>query len=207
MILGVDFDNTIASYDRVFYDCALNLGLIPPMKNPSKTDVRNQLRWIGKEDEWIKLQGFVYGKCMQDVVPYPGSVTFFQYCHTHGIPVFIVSHKTRYPYCGECYDLHASATEWIMNQGILRNPDTISEGVFFELTKENKIERIRKLGCTHFIDDLPEFLSEPEFPSEVCRILFDPHDLYTDTGTDFRMQSWSELLEWVSGSQDSLHDK
>ena len=33
--------------------------------------------------------------------------------------------------------------------------------MFFELTKEAKVARIGGLGCTHFIDDLPEFLREP----------------------------------------------
>ena len=33
-------------------------------------------------------------------------------------------------------------------------------------------ERIRALGCTHFIDDLEEVFLEPSFPSDVHKILF-----------------------------------
>jgi hypothetical protein len=36
--------------------------------------------------------------------------------------------------------------------------------VFLEPTKADKLTRIATLGCTHFIDDLPEFLSDPGFP-------------------------------------------
>ena len=34
----------------------------------------------------------------------------------------------------------------------------LEENVFFEVTKEEKIDRIESLGCTHFIDDLQKFL-------------------------------------------------
>ena len=30
--------------------------------------------------------------------------------------------------------------------------------IFFEFTKEAKVKRIKSLGCSHFIDDLPEIL-------------------------------------------------
>ena len=46
--------------------------------------------------------------------------------------------------------------------------------VFFAETKQGKLDRIRELDCSHYIDDLPEFLLEPGFPAEVERILFDP---------------------------------
>jgi hypothetical protein len=48
-----------------------------------------------------------------------------------------------------------------------------AENVWLELTKQEKIQRIAKLGCDGFIDDLPEFLSEPAFP-KIQRLLFDP---------------------------------
>ena len=45
--------------------------------------------------------------------------------------------------------------------------------VFFEGTRDAKIERIRTLGCTHFIDDLEEVFLEASFPPDVEKFLFD----------------------------------
>ena len=46
------------------------------------------------------------------------------------------------------------------------------DAVYFENTRQDKIARIAQVGCTHFIDDLEEVLSDPAFPSGVERILF-----------------------------------
>jgi hypothetical protein len=66
------------------------------------------------------------------------------------------------------------------------------ESVYFELTKAAKLGRIGQCGCTHFVDDLPEFLGEPGFPAGTQRILFDPNDLYADEQRFRRIQSWPE---------------
>lgn len=65
--------------------------------------------------------------------------------------------------------------------------------VFFELTKEKKLKRIIKQGCTHFIDDLPEFLSEKDFPKQTSPILFDPNGKYKNTDSFERVSSWHEI--------------
>ena len=46
--------------------------------------------------------------------------------------------------------------------------------VFFEKTRGEKIDRIKRLGCTHFIDDLVETFLEPSWPASVQRILYRP---------------------------------
>jgi hypothetical protein len=199
MILGVDFDNTIVCYDHAFYRGALVKGLIPPSIPQTKNEIRNYLRDNGQEEEWTELQGFAYGACMNEAEPFPGVIEFFQKCRFLAIPVFIISHKTRFPYRGTRYDLHSVAFDWITKHELYDMKDIhLSDTVFLELTKEEKIQRIKIQKCTHFIDDLPEFLSEPAFPRQVQRILFDFHHLHTDTDTDTRVSSWSELLEWLS---------
>jgi hypothetical protein len=203
MILGIDFDNTIVCYDRTFYRHALAQAIIPPSIGQTKNQIRDYLRQVDREDEWTLLQGLVYGKCMQEVEPFPGVTAFFRECHQLGIPVFIISHKTRYPYKGMKHDLHTAAVDWIKKQALFKNYNDIPNKVFFELTKEEKLERIRKQKCTHFIDDLPEFLSEPAFPSGVYQILFDPHELYPNTRVNVRVHSWSVLLNWLSEQRDS----
>ena len=199
MIVGIDFDNTIVCYDRAFYHCALAKGLIPPSVLPAKNEIRNYLRINGQEEEWIELQGLVYGANMHEADLFPGVIDFFKRCVRQGITVYIISHKTQYPYRGPKYDLHKATYEWIKNQSFLSKTDTrLSNVVFLELTKKEKIQRIITQKCTHFIDDLPEFLSDSAFPSGVHRILFDPHHLHADTDADIHVSSWSELSEWLT---------
>ena len=50
--------------------------------------------------------------------------------------------------------------------------------VFFEETKEQKLRRIADERCSHFIDDLAEFLGQPDFTEHAERILFDPWNRY-----------------------------
>jgi hypothetical protein len=110
-----------------------------------------------------------------------------------GAGVYIISHKTRYPYAGERHDLHAAAWDWLERQGFFDQIGLPREQVFFELTKEEKLRRIAEVGCTYFIDDLPEILTEPAFPAGVERILFDPTDTYPDERRFLRVRSWAEV--------------
>ncbi len=176
-MIGIDFDNTIVCYDEVFQAVAVEQGLVPAEAATSKTAIRDHLRSVGQEDRWTELQGTIYGPRMMDARPFPGVVEFFAACRAAGVPVAIVSHRTRYPYLGERHDLHAAARDWLARHGF-HDRTGIGlpvERVFFEETKEAKLARIAEVGCTHFIDDLPELLAHPLFPTDVRRILFDPH--------------------------------
>lgn len=193
MHLGVDFDNTIVCYDALFHKVAREQNLIPADVPVNKSDVRNYLRRADNEAAWTEMQGYVYGGRMSEAAPYPGVIEFFQACRSAGIATSIVSHKTRHPFLGEAYDLHAAANAWLAQQGFF-DAGRIGlprERVFFELTKAAKLERIRSSGCTHFIDDLPEFLGEPDFPAAVQRILFDPNNLYGDEKRFRRIADWA----------------
>jgi hypothetical protein len=199
MLVGVDFDNTIVCYDRVFHKIALEQGLIPADVPVSKGSVRDYLRQVGREEHWIELQGYVYGARMRDALSFPGVLEFFIYCKQRGITVYIISHKTRYPFRGPVYDLHRAAQEWLDIYGFY-DPSRIGlspQQVYFELTKEEKLERIAKVGCTHFVDDLPEFLAESSFPDGVERILFDPNDNCTEYHRFHRANSWRDIQEII----------
>jgi thiamine kinase-like enzyme len=195
MILGVDFDNTIVCYDGIFHRVALERGLIPAGLPQDKTTVRNHLRQTGREPDWTEMQGLVYGPRLMDAQAYPGVLEFFSTAIRQGIEVRIISHKTRHPFLGEPHDLHAAAWDWLESRGFF-DPDRIGmrrDQVFLELTKESKHQRIGSLGCTHFIDDLPEFLLDPGFPEGVERIHFDPYGTATP-GTGLRSaQSWPQI--------------
>jgi hypothetical protein len=192
VIVGVDFDNTIVCYDEVFWRAALGRGWIPPTVPPAKTAVRDYLRAAGQESRWTELQGHVYGDGMPEAAPFPGALEFFARCARRQIPVFIISHRTRYPFLGGARDLHQAARDWLRAAGF-HDPRRIGlpeENVCFELTVEEKLARIRRKGCSHFIDDLPEFLDEPRFPETVQKILFDPSRRWPDRPGAHRVESW-----------------
>ncbi len=141
------------------------------------------------------MQGLVYGPRLIDAQPYPGVLEFFSAAVRQGIEVRIISHKTKHPFLGEPHDLHAAAWGWLESRGFF-DPERIGirrDQVFLELTKESKHQRIGSLGCTHFIDDLPEFLLDPGFPQGTERIHFDPYSTATP-GTGLRSaQSWRQI--------------
>ena len=207
MLIGVDFDNTIVCYDQLFHRVALEQGLIPHDLEVSKERVRDYLRGCNKEDLWTQMQGYVYGARINEAPPFPGALDFFVGCRRRRVEVCIVSHKTRYPFAGEQYDLHRAAIGWLEDKGLLssRSSGLPSEQIFLELTKQDKLHRIADLGCTHFIDDLPEFLLEPEFPEGVHRILFDPNGNHKRRDGLTRTGSWKDIQEMLlTGSGPDL---
>ena len=91
------------------------------------------------------------------------------------IPINIISHKTRVPYLGAKVDLHAAAKNWLtINHFFDTNGLNLKENqIYFEVTKEEKIDRIMANGCTHYVDDLPEILEM--IPKGIQKILFSPN--------------------------------
>jgi hypothetical protein len=206
MVVGVDFDNTLVSYDRVFHRAAVEKGLIPDTVPATKGNVRDYLRQCGREDDWTELQGFVYGVAIRDAEAFPGAVEFFVECKNRGVRAWIISHKTRYPFRGGRYDLHLAAESWLESQGFLDTSKTglSRDQVFLELTKQGKLQRIHDRACSHFIDDLPEFLMEPEFPKDTQRILFDPNSQHEGIGGLRRVTSWVEVTDVLFGGEGVL---
>jgi hypothetical protein len=52
LVLGIDFDNTLVSYDGVFHRVASDQGLITPDIGLGKDDVRKFLRAVDREDDY-----------------------------------------------------------------------------------------------------------------------------------------------------------
>ena len=190
--LGLDFDNTLIRYDELFHKLAVEKKLIADSVPPKKKLIRDNLRQKGIEVEWTKLQGEVYGKRIHEAVAWEGMLEALSKLQRKGNELFLVSHKTQVPYLGPSYDLHAAARSWLIKQGFFSKcglnwePDH----VFFELTMEEKIERIRKLECTHYVDDLPEILEI--LPNSVKKIFFCPGENSPNINKE-----WLILRRWV----------
>jgi hypothetical protein len=50
MIIGLDFDNTIVSYDSLFHKVSLEQNLINEIFEANKIKIRDYLRAVNKED-------------------------------------------------------------------------------------------------------------------------------------------------------------
>lgn len=199
MRIGIDFDNTIVNYDGVFHRVAVEQGIVPQTLPPNKVAVRNWLREAHKEDLWTEMQGYVYGTRMNDAEAYPGVLAFLSWAKSSGIPVSIISHKTKHPFLGPRYDLHDAAHKWIEtflcdDTGLLVTP----ENVYFETTKDAKWARIALTASTHFIDDLPEILLADAFPASAERILFDPDHHHGSVDGVLTMHNWVDMLPHFS---------
>ena len=194
MRLGIDFDNTIVSYHKVFHQVALESGLIPDDLPVTKLAVRDYLREMDKEDIWTEMQGYVYGARMDDAEPYAGVIDFLSWARDADMEMAIISHKTRHPFIGPKYDLHEAARKWVIdhvndNNGSFIKPDS----VFFEITKSDKFQRITHFKCDYFVDDLPEIINADEFPEDTRGILFDPDGHHKATESCLQIRSWTEL--------------
>lgn len=193
MHIGLDFDNTIVSYDALFHKVALESGWITAEVPASKLSVRDHLRAIGQEQAWTEMQGYVYGARMEEAAAYPGVLECLVWARARGIAVSIISHKTRYPFLGNQYDLHAAARHWIsLHLTDAQGPLLAPEHVYFLPTKESKVRHIANVGCTVYVDDLPEILLAPEFPAAATPILFDPENHHQAQILP-RAAHWSEV--------------
>ena len=175
MIIGLDFDNTIVSYDNLFHKVGIEKGLISSDFPINKVAIRDHLRKSGQEETWTEMQGYVYGARLDEAVPYPGVIEFFRSAVNAGSTIKIISHKTLFPFSGPKYDLHKAARNWISQQ--LKDADVPligQEDAFFEETKIEKIKKIDEISCDIFLDDLPEILLAENFPNRAKKILFDP---------------------------------
>lgn len=198
LLIGVDLDNTLACYDGLFHHAGLEEGLISKETPASKERIRDSIRLLPNGEQlWTRLQAIVYGPRMHQATLFKGADTFLKSCAEHHVRAVIVSHKTPTANLdGKEVNLRASALGWLKQSGFFSELGIQPADVFFESTRAEKIERIRTLNCTHFIDDLTEVFSEESFPKEIRKFLFAPHphqganSVLADV---HRCRSWAEL--------------
>jgi len=201
--VGIDFDNTIVTYDEALGRIARERGLIGGEAAQTKKEIRDQIRRLpGGEIEWQKCQALLYGSRIGEAQLIEGVVEFFQRCWEEGVKVYVVSHKTefsRFDTTGT--NLRKAALEWMAANGFFEAEGLglSRDGVFFAATRAEKIERIRQLRCTHFIDDLEETFLEEGFPAGTVRVLYEPSGRSALPPGMTRMKSWQEIREYFFG--------
>ena len=85
MIIGIDFDNTIIDYNNLFYTAGLSLGVLPGNVDCPKKSIREYLIGKGREQDWIKIQGLVYGKYIRNAKVMEGFSSFSDLCYNNGL--------------------------------------------------------------------------------------------------------------------------
>ena len=176
MRIGVDFDNTLVSYDRAFAAVGKEEGLLPADFTGGKDAAKRRL-YEERPDGylWERLQGLVYGRRIDRAELYEGAAEFFRQCRERGGQVYIVSHKTVLAHHDPLRtNLRESALGWMKQQGFFdaRGFGLDAGQVFFEDTRDAKVRRIGELDCQIFVDDLPEVLGHTDMPPACRKILF-----------------------------------
>lgn len=196
--IGIDFDNTLVCYDELIYSLAQERIALPSTVLHHKEAIRDYLRETKQEDTWVEIQGLIYGKNITQAVPFPGAQEMIKSLLKEGHTVAIVSHKSKVPHQGPAYDLHGAAHLWLEENEFFSTVALPRSQVYLEETKELKLKRIGNLNCDYFIDDLPELLQEPDFPSGTKKILFcphgTPHNLHKSLSP---INHWSMLKELI----------
>ena len=200
VIIGIDFDNTIVSYDSLIYEKAIQRDLILPSIIKRKKIIRDAIRELQDGDiEWQKIQAVIYGPEIDKAKVIKGVKIFFNMCKKRSIKTFIISHKTEFSnHDSSKTNLRAAALKW-MEQNKFFEPAGFGlsfEDVYFESTRAGKVARINNLNCTHFIDDLEETFLEPSFPVDVEKILYEPHIKRAAIKGMKTANSWKEIRDY-----------
>lgn len=199
-IIGVDFDNTIISYDKLLQRLAADRGLIPVGMATGKKTIRDSVRLLPRgEIEWQKLQAAAYGPRIGEAEPAEGVRRFFELGRRRGVRMYIISHKTEFANYGDAAtNLRTAALDWMAaNRFFAANGLGLSQDdVFFGAARSEKIGFIRRLGCTHFIDDLEETFLEDTFPAGVEKVLYAPHGAAVPYSGLRVMSNWREICDY-----------
>ena len=145
MLVGLDFDNTLARYDNAFAFEAKRQSLVPNEWLGTKQDLKNRLHAMENGDMlWQKIQGQVYGPSIHKAKLFPGVARFLLRCKLQDHTVFIVSHKTKYGHFDPTKTLlRQAALDWMQGKGFFdENEFAIHrENVFLQLHDEKRLEK------------------------------------------------------------------
>jgi len=216
MIIGIDFDNTIAKYETTFKEVAIAEKLINKnWEGKTKVELRNYLRnQPDGEMKWMKLQGLVYGKYMNRAKLMPGVANFFFNCKQKQFEIMIISHKTQFGHFDpEKISLRQQAMKWMTNKRFFDSEyyGLKRENVFFADNRNKKLEIILKSCCNYFIDDLPEIFEDINFPDKPEKILFcqsSDKNMSSDESRKLSVfNNWEDISDYILGQTSNENVK
>jgi len=202
-LIGIDFDNTIACYNTLFYNEGLSSGVIGPKTPVDKKAIRDNILLWHDDIAWQKLQGRVYGPEMKRAELIGGVRDFIQISRAVKDRVVVISHKTEFAnFDPTKTNLRQAALAWMHAHRLFDQTmkGFSTEDVFFEATRADKIDRINKLACDFFIDDLEEVLLDKSLDNSVTKILFQRNASAAPPPLNV-FASWAEISFFVHGGE------
>lgn len=175
LIIGIDFDNTLVCYNKSIFTLAKKFFAVSDELN-TKSKIKEYITDSYGNLAWTKFQGELYGPGMQFAEPYENAVKTLSDLSSSGIKLLILSHRTKYPYAGQKYNLHEFAKNWIAENLKFNGKNILEDSsIFFFEEKKEKIKAIKDNACDFFLDDLTEIIRDSDFPERTEGILFDPY--------------------------------
>ncbi|OGG04299.1 hypothetical protein A2Z33_04075 [Candidatus Gottesmanbacteria bacterium RBG_16_52_11] len=197
-VIGIDLDNTIISFDRILHASASELGLVGRGIPVRKDAVKQAILERHGDRVWHHIQKIAYGLRMEEARLIRGAVPFISECLRSGIRVYIISHKAELVEVnGVRINLRNKAMQFLKKRFIIGSEtDRLNEqNIFFEPTRADKLARIAKLRCTHFIDDLEDVFREDGFPETVTKILLG----HTTDSSWMTCPTWGKVSQYFFG--------
>jgi hypothetical protein len=206
MIIGIDFDNTIACYDKIFSLIAKSYKFVDASWTGKKQEVKDiLLSQQNGEKLWQTFQGKAYGSHMYLAELFPGVANFLLHAKFLGHRIIIISHKTEFGHFDkEKVSLRAVALEWMNGKNFFDNSHfgiSIND-VHFLNSRREKIEKIQDLCCDVFIDDLVEVFEEMPDRAIPRRILFGGNQGLKSL-VNYSAKYWSDIDEYILGKKSS----
>ncbi|TRZ54086.1 hypothetical protein D4S03_00685 [bacterium] len=201
LVIGIDFDNTIAIYHEVIHRIALEQRLIHSQFAKNKKCIRDHIRSIDHgEILWQKIQSIIYGARMNEAELSKGFLPFMAICKENNFKTYVISHKTLYtPFDETQTNLRTAAMNWMESKGLFKSSLAVltRNDVYFEDTRLDKLKRIETMKCNFFIDDLAETFLEPSFPANVGKILYAPLDHPTHHKDIIMASNWASISKHI----------
>ena len=149
MRIGIDFDNTIVSYEQVFYEIAqkdnININSYS-LSGGYKTQVKIALtKKVNGDIQWQRIQGYVYGLGMSSAQIMFGFFNFVLNCRLNNWDVYVVSHKSEYGHFDKSRtQLRRAALDWMKNNNFFYESEPLipQNNIFFLDTQDLKIKKI-----------------------------------------------------------------
>lgn len=167
---GLDLDNTLIDYSQSAIEYCKITGL---QIHKTLKDLRNHVKYEMNNDEsWQSAQAWIYTKGLDYAQLTNGTNEFFKLLRENDFDVAIISHKTsRTPKKHGSQELHLRTLKWLSSR-IDSKYFELEENIYFEPTRDEKIQRIRSLKINYFVDDLLEILEDKNFPKAAKKYLF-----------------------------------
>tara|TARA_Y100000741_G_C18180461_1_gene529100 strand:+ start:137 stop:754 length:618 start_codon:yes stop_codon:yes gene_type:complete len=195
MFIGLDFDNTIVDYNKLFFDLAKEDNLIKNQTILGKREIKKFLLNSDMHDKWQILQSKAYGKRMNCAILANGFKEFILFIRANKIPVSIVSHKTKYSNftLDKKVNLREASIDWMKKNNFFSQFKFTKSDIFFENTREDKVKKIKELKFTHFIDDLEEVFNSKNWPLNTSRLLLNRYSSDKNSSI-IHFKSWNDIL-------------